>query len=251
MRCDGDDDRRGRALHRWRLLGNPGPGGWGAILRWRGGEGVVRRRASDHQQSHGADGRDPGAGSLAEAPERRPPTPTASLRTASPAGSTAGRSAAGRPPTKPVKNVDLWKRLDAAKAPTTSSSSGCAAMPATRKTKRGRTGPQRLAGSPAGHWFEGPVGSGRRSASPLFGRTPPPNSLAGARIALFVTVEQVRRRSPPRGEGRPTASCVRASALRTPNWSSRRRSCRRHRPSSSKKTVSGPSAWASTRPGKA
>ncbi len=36
--------------------GNPGPGGWGAILRYRRPrEGALRRRGADHQQPHGAD----------------------------------------------------------------------------------------------------------------------------------------------------------------------------------------------------
>ena len=35
--------------------GNPGPGGWGAILEYKG---AFRRRRKHHQQPHGADGGD-------------------------------------------------------------------------------------------------------------------------------------------------------------------------------------------------
>ena len=98
--------------------GNPGPGGWGAILRYgERGEGVVRRRARHHQQPHGTDGRDPGAGSP-EAPGR------VRLHTDSqycgrhhqvdPRLEARGWQTADK---KPVKNVELWQRLDAAQGP--------------------------------------------------------------------------------------------------------------------------------------
>ena len=66
--------------------GNPGPGGWGAILQLRRPrEGIVGRRAAHHQQPHGADGGDPGAGSAEAAVPRRVCTPTANMcATASP-----------------------------------------------------------------------------------------------------------------------------------------------------------------------
>ncbi len=42
--------------------GNPGPGGWGAVLRFTARrKGTVRRRGRDDQQPHGADGGDLGA----------------------------------------------------------------------------------------------------------------------------------------------------------------------------------------------
>ena len=42
--------------------GNPGPGGWGAILRYNGATKELSwRRGRDHQQPHGADGGDRGA----------------------------------------------------------------------------------------------------------------------------------------------------------------------------------------------
>ena len=53
--------------------GNPGPGGWGAVLRWRG-----RRRElsgfepADHQQPHGAAGRDRRARGAQAADDRAP-----------------------------------------------------------------------------------------------------------------------------------------------------------------------------------
>ena len=64
-------------------------------------------------------------------------TPTASIcATASPSGSTAGSASGWRTADrKPVKNVDLWQRLDAARgAPHESTGTGCAAMPATPRT---------------------------------------------------------------------------------------------------------------------
>jgi hypothetical protein len=51
--------------------GNPGPGGWGAILRHGAREGTVGRRAGNDQQPHGTDGRHPRPRG-AEAPGRRP-----------------------------------------------------------------------------------------------------------------------------------------------------------------------------------
>jgi ribonuclease HI len=37
-------------------LGNPGPGGYGAILRYRGTKKPLARLSPDHQQPHGDDG---------------------------------------------------------------------------------------------------------------------------------------------------------------------------------------------------
>ncbi len=54
--------------------GNPGPGGWGALLRWDGHEKVPWRRARDHQQPHGADGGDQGAGEPEAPVKARPHT---------------------------------------------------------------------------------------------------------------------------------------------------------------------------------
>ena len=42
--------------------GNPGPGGWGAVLMYKGREREhLGRRTAYHQQPHGADGGDHGA----------------------------------------------------------------------------------------------------------------------------------------------------------------------------------------------
>ena len=46
--------------------GNPGPGGWGAVLAWHGHEKeLCGGEAAHHQQPHGADGGDLGAGGAA------------------------------------------------------------------------------------------------------------------------------------------------------------------------------------------
>ena len=82
--------------------GNPGPGGWGVILTvGPAPQGAERRRRAHHQQSHGADGGDLGAGGAEVSLGRRP---LHRLRTiyaaASPAGSRAGSATAGGPPTR-------------------------------------------------------------------------------------------------------------------------------------------------------
>ncbi len=52
--------------------GNPGPGGWGAILQFGGHDQRAEgRRGAYHQQPHGIDGGDLGAGSAEEAVPRR------------------------------------------------------------------------------------------------------------------------------------------------------------------------------------
>ena len=82
--------------------GNPGPGGWGAILKF-GDErqGAQRRRAADHQQPHGADRRDLGAGG-AEAPLRRRSAHRFAISAAGrdELAGTAGSATAGAPPTR-------------------------------------------------------------------------------------------------------------------------------------------------------
>ena len=50
---------------------------------------------------------------------------------------------------KPVKNVDLWQRLEAAEAPHRVDGSGCAAMPAMRRTSAPTRWPARAC-SPIG-----------------------------------------------------------------------------------------------------
>ena len=82
--------------------GNPGSGRLGRdpqIRRRR--EGDEGRRGPYHQQPHGVDGGDLGAGSAEKAVHGRSLSPTASMSVrASPAGSTAGRGTAGAPPTR-------------------------------------------------------------------------------------------------------------------------------------------------------
>ena len=95
----------------------PGPGGWGAILRYGGREGDLRRRAADHQQPHGADGRDRGAGGAEAAlPGRalhRQPVSAQRHHEWLHGWKARGWRTADK---KPVKNVDLWQRLDEAAA---------------------------------------------------------------------------------------------------------------------------------------
>ena len=88
--------------HRRRLLGQSRSGRLGRDpdLR-RAREGAKGGEAAHHQQPHGADGGDRGAGGAEEALARSSCTPTASMcRTASRNGSTAGSATAGRPPTR-------------------------------------------------------------------------------------------------------------------------------------------------------
>ena len=99
--------------------GNPGPGGWGVVLRWQGKEKeMYGGDPADHEQPDGADGGHPGAGG-AERPA------TVSLHTDSKYlldGITKwvqgwqrnGWKTAAK---KPVKNEDLWRRLIEAMRP--------------------------------------------------------------------------------------------------------------------------------------
>ena len=67
----------------------------------RASQGALRRRGDDHQQPHGADGRDRGARGAEARLGASSCTPTRNyLTAASPAGSTAGRRTAGAPPTR-------------------------------------------------------------------------------------------------------------------------------------------------------
>ena len=99
--------------------GNPGPGGWAAILRMGGArEGTVRRRSRHHQQPHGADGGDRRRWRRCKRPCKvRLLTDSKYVLD----GATKwikgwkknGWKTADK---KPVKNVELWQRLDAAHA---------------------------------------------------------------------------------------------------------------------------------------
>ena len=97
--------------------GNPGPGGWGAVLRWRGQvPRALRLRAGDHQQPDGARGGDRGARDAEAADDGRAvhrqqlSAPRASP-TWLPAWKARGWQTADK---KPVKNQDLWQRLEQA-----------------------------------------------------------------------------------------------------------------------------------------
>jgi ribonuclease HI len=95
--------------------GNPGPGGWGAILRKDatekelfGGEALTTNNRMEMMAVIEA------LRALKQLRSRRACIPIRSTcRRASASGSTAGSGAAGRPPNKePVKNEDLWRELD-------------------------------------------------------------------------------------------------------------------------------------------
>ena len=88
--------------HRRRLLRQSRAGRLGRDPElWRARERIEGRRGAHHQQPHGADGGDRGAGSAEAAVRRSSCTPTASTSTtASSSGFTAGSATAGRPPTR-------------------------------------------------------------------------------------------------------------------------------------------------------
>ena len=121
--CHERRDRRRRAVEIFTdgaCSGNPGPGGWGAILRLGGHE----RELSGGEPATTNNRMELMAAIAALEALKRPcavsvSTPTASIcATASPSGSTAGsRRGWHTADKKPVKNVDLWQRLDAAAAP--------------------------------------------------------------------------------------------------------------------------------------
>ena len=99
--------------------GNPGPGGWGAVLRYgEHREGAVRRRDGDDKQPHGADGGDRRARSAEAAVPGALYTDSIYLRDGItkwlPNWKSRGWKTAAK---EPVKNVDLWQRLEAAAAP--------------------------------------------------------------------------------------------------------------------------------------
>ena len=103
-------------LDRRRLLGQSGPRRLGrdpSLRRPR--EGALRRRSPDHQQPHGADGRDRGARGAEPACAVDLHTDSQYLR-----GGVTGwihnwkRNGWRTADKKPVKNDDLWRRLDEA-----------------------------------------------------------------------------------------------------------------------------------------
>ena len=118
--------------------GNPGPGGWGAVSALRARrEGAFGRRAADHQQPHGADGRDPRARGAEAALPGRAATPTAiyvrdGITRWIHGWRRNGWKTADR---KPVKNAELWQELlEAAWRRTRSNGTGSKAMPAMPRT---------------------------------------------------------------------------------------------------------------------
>ncbi|RMH51859.1 MAG: ribonuclease HI, partial [Alphaproteobacteria bacterium] len=103
--------------------GNPGPGGWGAILVARDGERVLRERELSGAEAQTTNNRMELMAAIAalEALERPSTITVVTDSNYVKGGITAwlagwkrnGWKTADR---KPVKNVDLWQRLDAAQA---------------------------------------------------------------------------------------------------------------------------------------
>jgi ribonuclease HI len=101
--------------------GNPGPGGWGALLQARDGDVVVRERALSGGEAHTTNNRMEliAAISALEALER-PASITIVTDSAYVKGGVTGwihgwkRNGWRTADKKPVKNEDLWRRLDAA-----------------------------------------------------------------------------------------------------------------------------------------
>jgi ribonuclease HI len=117
--------------------GNPGAGGWGAVLRYRGRERELHGgepETTNNRMELTA------AIRALEALQRRCKVSLYTdsevrARSASPPGSRTGSDATGAQPTaKPVKNKDLWQRSRRSRRPTTSNGTGCAAIQATRRT---------------------------------------------------------------------------------------------------------------------
>ena len=103
--------------------GNPGPGGWGALLQARSGDAVVKERALSGGEAHTTNNRMEllAAINALEALEK-PSTITVVTDSAYVKGGITewisgwkrrGWQTSTR---KPVKNEDLWRRLDAAQA---------------------------------------------------------------------------------------------------------------------------------------
>ncbi|WP_424972022.1 ribonuclease HI [Dinoroseobacter sp. S76] len=103
--------------------GNPGPGGWGALLIARDGEEVVKERTLKGGEAHTTNNRMEllAAINALEALER-PARLTVVTDSAYVKGGVTGwihgwkRNGWKTSTKKPVKNEDLWRRLDAAQA---------------------------------------------------------------------------------------------------------------------------------------
>ena len=92
--------------------GNPGPGGWAALLiAGKRAQGALRRRAGDHQQPHGAHGRHRRAGG-AQAPLRGAALHRFEVRAAGgdASGCRSGRRAAGAPPRAKLSRTRIYGR---------------------------------------------------------------------------------------------------------------------------------------------
>jgi len=103
--------------------GNPGPGGWGALLQAREGEAVLKERALSGGERDTTNNRMELLGAIAalEALER-PSAITIITDSAYVKNGVTGwihgwkRNGWKTSTRKPVKNEDLWRRLDAAQA---------------------------------------------------------------------------------------------------------------------------------------
>lgn len=116
-------------------LGNPGPGGYGAILRYRGREKTFSagytRTTNNRMELMAAI---VALEALKEHCEVILSTDSQYVRQGITQWIHNWKNVAGKPQTKTSKNVDLWQRLDAALGQHQINGNGLKAMPDTRKT---------------------------------------------------------------------------------------------------------------------